>query len=74
MSKVIVQIVTDHKDNDEAARSVMNGLKRAGYEVEDWAIEGADSAATDVQRRIVEVAVHSDNILIYAQEPEVAGG
>ncbi len=35
---VTVQVYTDHDDTDEALRSVLNGMKRAGYDYVDYKI------------------------------------
>lgn len=39
MSRIAVMIETDHEDSDEAARSVIINLKRAGYDYRDASMD-----------------------------------
>jgi hypothetical protein len=66
----MVHIETDHKDDDEAARSVMNALKRAGYDVLDAQLPGTAWSVMAVRGTMQEYVMYADPILITAAEPE----
>lgn len=36
MRQILVLVTTDHQDNDEAMRAVMNAMDRAGYNQVDY--------------------------------------
>ena len=71
MSRVIVHIETDHEDNDEAARSVSNALKRAGYDIEAVQVVGDSIKSSQVYGNIQVFVENADPIFITAIEPEV---
>lgn len=70
MSRVIVHIETDHEDDDEAARSVSNALKRAGYDVLETQAAGTAWSESAVQETAHEFVRYADPILVTAAEPE----
>lgn len=70
MSRVIVEVETDHTDHDEAVRSVMNGLKRAGYDVLDYMVPGETHGEAAIQTEISETVAYSDMLFVKAAEPE----
>lgn len=70
MSRVIVHIKTDHDDNDEAARSVVNALKRAGYDIEAVQVAGDSISPHQVYGNINGFVEYSDPIFVTAVEPE----
>lgn len=70
MSRVMVHIETDHTDDSEAALSVMNALKRAGYDVLDHQVEGSAYMAGSIRNTMYEFVTYSDPILVTASEPE----
>lgn len=70
MSRVIVHIETDHADEDEGARSVVNALKRAGYDVLDTQVRGTSWSETAVKETAREFVTYADPIFITAAEPE----
>lgn len=70
MSRVMVHIKTDHEDNDEAARSVSNALKRAGYDIEAVQVAGDSIAPHQVHGNVQTFAEYADPIFVTAVEPE----
>lgn len=70
MSRVIVHIETDHESYDEAARSVMNALNRAGYDVLDHQVPGDSITDLGVRSTAFEYINYADPIFINAAEPE----
>lgn len=71
MSRVIVHIETDHEEDDAACLSVMSALKRAGYDVLDYQVEGNSMRKSAIRSTIQEMVMYADPILITAVEPEV---
>lgn len=70
MSRVLVHIETDHTDDSEAAISVMNALKRAGYDVLDHQVAGDSRTLEQVINNMYEYIRYSDPIFVTAAEPE----
>jgi len=71
MSRVIVHITTDHENNDDAARSVMSALKRAGYYVESHQVEGDSLTAAQITGNILGFVEYADPVFVTAIEPDV---
>jgi hypothetical protein len=69
MAKVLVLVETDHSDTSDAIRSVMDAMKRAGYNQKDY----------DMRNHLigVEMGMHvslhmmSADCLLQVEEPEV---
>lgn len=70
MARVIVHIETDHEDNEEAARSVVNAVKRAGYDVLDTQVAGTAWSEAAVRNTAAEYVLYAEPIFITAAEPE----
>lgn len=66
----MVHIETDHHDDDEAARSVINALKRAGYDIIDHQVAGDSMSDGAVRGTMNELVMYSDPVLVHAAEPE----
>lgn len=71
MSRIAVFITTDHKDHDEAVKSVSNAMKRAGYDFKDYDMHGFTVFSQHPENKTLQI-FGTAHALVEVVEPEVS--